>query len=198
MKKKEILKLIGMNRIINRNENLLTMTRKRNISIDIERIFPDIRELKDEFKVLQDELKEALKETEECKNYIKTSDCNHEVRLSYDDRFGGFTVCAFCKEKIPGKGWGNWSLSSNRNKYCVNLYSKHQYEEELDDIPGYEIEQAYEIVENILKTKEDDEQVDLVQEFKKLNLPYCTINEEKKIIKLLTGQKAIIIYLILK
>lgn len=144
--------------------------------------FPDIDELKEEFDILGQEVKDALDETENCKEYIKGSCCNHEVRLKHFGTFWSHSTCVFCDKRILSNDCINWEYSINRNKYCVNLIAKYQDDEDYDNIPdGYTNEQVYEIINNILKDKKDDEEVDLVQEFKKLKLQNCKINEEKKV-----------------
>lgn len=78
-----------------------------------------------------------------------------------------------------------WSISSNINKYFVSLPNKYQEGDygEKYEIDGYTREDAYKIISYILKNKDDDEEVDLVQEVKLLNLKNVNINEEKKVKK---------------
>ena len=186
MKKIEIMQLIEANTIITKNNDLLSITRDsrfNNMPINKKHWFPHIEELKDDFEILSKEVQSAMDETEKWKKHIQNSNCSHEIRLKYNDPFGHSSKCIFCGKVAMSNNWANWSYSINRNKYCVDLLAKYQpYDEEYSYIPdGYTKEQVYAIIMNILKNKKDDEEIDLVQEFKKLNLPNCAINEEKKV-----------------
>ena len=185
MKKSEILKLIEANKTIKKNCALLSLTRDKMVKtllIDKEYWFPNIDELKEEFDVLREEVQSSLDETANCKKYIQSMGCKHEVRLKYFGLFGGDSRCIFCDEIIAPNNCTSFEYSINRNKYCVDLVAKYQDYDDYDDVEdGYTDEGVYEIIINILKDKEDDEEIDLVQEFKKLNLKNCKINEEKKV-----------------
>lgn len=185
MKKSEILKLIEAKKIIKKNGALLSITRDKvvkSLLIDKEYWFPNIDELKEEFDVLRKEVQSALDETIACKKYIQSSGCKHEVRLKYFGLFGGDSRCIFCGEIIDPDNCISFEYSINRNKYCVDLVAKHQIYDDCDDVEdGYTEEDVYEIIIDILKDKKDDEEIDLVQEFKRLNLKNCRINEEKKV-----------------
>jgi len=186
MKKREILALIEANRTINKNDSILSITRDDRFSslIDRKYWFPDIEELKDEFNILGEEVQEALDETNNCKEYIKNSGCSHEIRLQHYGFIVSHSNCVLCGRSYISDNCRNWEYSINRNKYCVNLIAKYQDDEDCDYVPdGYTNEEVYEIIINILKDKEDDEEIDLVQEFKKLNLPNSEVNEEKRVIE---------------
>lgn len=185
MKKSEILKLIEANKIIKKNCALLSITRDnvvKTLLIDEKYWFPNIDELKKEFDVLREEVQSALDETANSKKYIQGSGCKHEVRLKYFGLFGGDSRCIFCDEIIAPNNCTSFEYSINRNKYCVDLIAKYQVDEDYNDVEdGYADEDVYEIIIDILKDKEDEEEIDLIQEFKKLNLKKCKINEEKKV-----------------
>lgn len=185
MKKYEILKLIEANEIIKKNNDLLSITRDKrfeNILIDKECWFPNIEELKNEFNILAEEVQNALDETIFYKKYIENSGCNHEIRLEHFGLFSHHSRCILCGKIATGDNCISWEDSINRNKYCVDLVAKYQDDEDYDYVSdGYTNEQVYKIIINILKDKKDDDEVDLVQEFKKLNLQNCKINKEKKI-----------------
>ena len=185
MKKSEILKLIEVNKIIKNNSEILSITKERENSRfqkDKKYWFPDIEELKEEFDTLREEVQEALEEVEVCKNYIQNCNCNHDVRLEHYGLFSNSSKCIFCSQYIEGDNCCNFEYSINRNKYCVTLVAKYQDDDDYGYVSdGYTNEQVYEIIINILKDKELDEEVELVQEFKKLNLHNCKINDEKKV-----------------
>ena len=107
--------------------------------------------------------------------------CTHDVRLTHYGLFTDSYKCVLCDEYIESDNNVTWNLSKNRNKYCVNLIAKYQEGEDYGYVSeGYTKEDVYKIILNILKNRGDDEDIDLIQEFKKLNLKNCDINEEKK------------------
>lgn len=185
MKKSEILKLIEVNKIIKNNSDLLSITKERENSRfqkDKKYWFPNIEELKEEFNILSIEVQEALNEVDVCKQYIQNSNCNHDVRLEHYGLFGSHSKCIFCNKSIESDNCCNFEYSINRNKYCVTLVAKYQDDDDYGYVSdGYTDEQVYKIILNLLKDKDMDEEVDLIQEFKKLDLHDCKINDEKKV-----------------
>lgn len=186
MKKVEILKLIEVNKKINENKNLLSIIEDasfKRILIDKEYWFPNIEELKHEFKILENEVQKALDETSTNKKYIENCSCSHEVRLNHYGLFWNTSHCVLCDESIPSDNLVNWEYSKNRNKYCVILDDKHQYDDDGYYMikEGYTNTQVIEMILDIIMDKNDEDEIDLIQEFKKLNLKKCKINEEKKI-----------------
>lgn len=185
MRKKEILNLIEHNQIIKRHNNLLSIIKDeyyKNRFLDKKYWFPDIEQLKEEFSILGKEISQSLEETIVSKKYIQSNCCHHEVRLEHYGLFCSNYECVFCGKNIVGDNCINWEYSTNRNKHCVSLVAKYQNDDDYGYISkGYTNEDIYEIIINILKDKEIEEEVDLIQEFKKLNLLNCTINEDKKV-----------------
>lgn len=176
MKKFEIMKIIELNRIIDNNKKFYALRDRY--------YFPRIKELEKEFDVLSQEVDYALNQTKECEKYIHDCNCNHQVRLEYYGLFSNTYKCVFCGEYISGKNCVNWEYSINRNKYCVDLVAKYQDDEDYGYVSnGYTKEQVYGIIVDILKNKKDDEEIDLIKEFKLLNLINCNINEEKKVLE---------------
>ena len=96
--------------------------------------------------------------------------CNHDIRLEERSFLGAIYTCVFCKEKIYSDNCCNFNLSDNRNKQFVCLS---------DDF--YNEQKILEIVINILNDKEDEEEINFLEEFKKLKLKYCTIYNERKV-----------------
>lgn len=182
MKKIDILNIINANRILNQNNKTLSITRDKrfpNIKIDEEFWFPEIEELKKEFNILKKEIKDAQEESKKCQMIINKSKCNHEVRLKHFGIFGSHSNCIFCNKTIMADNCVNWEYSVNRNKHCVDFISKYQDDEDYDYIEeGYTKEEIYLLIEKILESKQDDEEIDLVQELKQLNLDKCTIIDE--------------------
>lgn len=183
MTKQLLLNLIEANEIINKNKNILSIINYQSIEeIKNKKYwFPDIEELKDEFNILSKEIEESLTKITNAKNYIKNSNCNHEIRLEHYGLFGSHYKCIFCGKSIAGDNCVNWEYSNNRNKYSVSLVAKYQEDDDYGYISsGYTQEQCYELIIDLIKEKKDDEEIDLIKEFKKLNLSNCHINEEPK------------------
>ena len=188
MKKKDLLKLIEAKYKIINNEKLVEFTERsagnfRWYQKKEEDWFPKIDDLENEFNILKKEVKLALKETKEAKDVINNFECNHDVRLNYYELFSNTSKCIFCDEYIHGDNVSNWEYSKNRNKYCVILDDKIQFDSDGDDYiidNGYTINQVLEIILDIIKDKNDEDDIDLIQEFKKLNLINCKINDQKK------------------
>lgn len=184
MKKVEIIKLIEANIAINKNKELLSMIMDKRFGKVRDKYywFPKIEELKKEFDILSQEIESSIKENNINEKIIKECNCDHSVRLKYYGLFGGSFKCVFCDKYISSDNCINWENSINRNKYCVDLVAKYQEDEDYGNITnGYTKEQIYEIILNSIKDKKDDEEIDLIQEFKHLNLINCNINEEKKV-----------------
>ena len=183
MKKIEILKLIESRLSIEKNNKLLSITKYENNDRYLKpecRWFPNIPDLKEEFDVLKEEVKDALDENKKNESFIQ-SVCTHDVRLTHYGLFTDSYKCVLCDEYIESDNNVTWNLSKNRNKYCVNLIAKYQEGEDYGYVSdGYTKEDVYKIILNILENRDDDEDIDLIQEFKKLNLKNCDINEEKK------------------
>lgn len=182
MIKSELISIINANRIINKNKDILSVVKNRKIS-DKDRWFPKIDDLKEEFDILSKEVENSLVESKKYEKIIQNKSCNHEVRLEHYGLFGSHTtVCIFCGKSISSDNCVNFEYSINRNRYCVNLIAKYQDDDDYLDVSrGYTNEDVYKIIMNILKSKKDDEEVDLIQEFKKMNLKHCRINEEKTV-----------------
>lgn len=187
MKKMEILNLINAKKVIQKNKKLLSLiTSKYDILLSEEHWFPNIPELSNEFDILKKELKEALCETEQMiVEYNKlTKKCKHEVRLEHSGIFNSrYYQCIFCGKNINGVNNEKWEESININRRCVNLLYKYYcdedgYEEILKE-DAYTYEDIIDIIEKILQNKEMDEEIDLVDEFKNLNLKHCSINDKK-------------------
>lgn len=184
MKKFEILKLININKTINKNKELISIAKDKKfggITLPKKYWLPNIKELQEEFNVLSREIQNALDVTESCKKHLENSRCDHQIRLKHYGLFWNHSRCVLCRDTIFSDNCINFEYSINRNKYYVDLIAKEQDNDDYNySSSGYKNEQVYEIIMNILKNRNDDDEIDLVQEFKKLNLANCKINEEKK------------------
>ena len=117
-----------------------------------------------------------IEKSEVAHKLIKSINCTHDVRLTHYG-LGETHCCVFCGETIWGDSISNWELSQYRNSHCVNLDNINQ--SEADRNGGYSKYEVFEIIKDIVKDKDDEDEIDLVEEFSKLNLPYCEINNKK-------------------
>lgn len=179
MKKKDLLKLIEAKQKIIDNKKLVDFIGTRND----DKLFSEINVLKNEFNILKKELIDAREDTKQAKDVINSFDCNHDVRLNKFWLFGSTSYCIFCDKGITSDNNCNWEYSKSRNKYCVILDDRDQDDDDgyymIED--GYTITKVFEIILDIIKDKEDEEEIDLIQEFKKLNLERCVVNDQKKV-----------------
>jgi len=199
MTKKEILKIIEMELFIINNNKIMKIPEpydNSNIRIDESMWFPNIPELKSDFDILKKEIKKVIGIIDEYRlelNKIKREiTCNHTIREFYNYGFCNTSKCIFCNKIINGDNVKNGNTiynDINRNKNCV-MIQMQDYDEDGHLINGYTIKQVYEIIKEILKDKQDDEGIDFIKEFKKLNLKYCEIDErplEKEYYVLIIG-----------
>lgn len=187
MKKKEILHLINKinkaNNFIKNNSKLLTITRPFS---DENMWFPNIPELKDEFAILKEEVKEVQINSNKQKEILEEAKnhCNHEIRLEYYGDIVSSYQCAICGKTIHPDNYFSWGDSINRNRHCVILPAKEQIDEDgfsYELRSGYKKEQIISIILELLKYKNDEDEIDLIDEFKKLNLPSSKIIDKKLI-----------------
>lgn len=186
MKKKDILKLINAKQVIAKNQNLLATIQDKIYSstfYESEKFwFPNIPELQDYFAVLKKELLDAKKQTDEATSLIKETKCSHEVRLNYHSLFSSSNICVLCGHYSSSDNCISFRESSYRNKHTVTFPAKYQS----DDDGPYEVEngqtneELLNIILSILEPYSPEDEVDLVEEFGKLDLKGMTLNQEKR------------------
>lgn len=185
MKKKDILRIIELNKKITANKNLISLTRHKQfpiIEFEEEYWFPDIPDLKSEFETLKQEIKEAISENEISNEELKqlTESCTHDIRLQANSFMISTSTCVFCKKTIYGDNTSNGNTiynDINRNRNCV-MFTEDRYDENYEDyIEGYSFNDVYSILLKILENKNDDEDIDLISELKQLKLDKCFIDE---------------------
>ena len=198
MKKKDILRIIELNKTISKNQKLISITRHErfpSIKIDEEYWFPDITDLKEEFDILKQEIKDAIEENKTAFDELKelTKNCNHDVRLQANSFMVSSSTCVFCQKSIYGDNTSNANTiynDINRNRGCV-MFTEDRYDENYEDyIEGYTFQEVYNIILKLLENKNMDEEIDLKEELKKLNLDKCHIDErpfEKEYYVLIIG-----------
>jgi len=185
MKKKDILKIIELNKTLAKNQNLILLTKHpqiTSIEFDEEYWFPDIPDLNDEFNILKQEIKKAIKENQISLQDLKqlTKDCHHEVRLQANSFMISTSTCVFCKKTIDGDNTSNSNTiynDINRNRNCV-MFTEDRYDENYEDfIEGYTFNDVYDILLKIIENKSDDEEINLITELKQLKLNKYYVDE---------------------
>lgn len=173
MTKLELLKLVNMLKYYQSTKKITKI--ENNIKYD-RSIFPDIPELNDDFNVLTNEIKNIIEKREIIKNEIDsiTKECNHEIRLVYYGLFSDSYKCPMCGKALSDS---DFDLTNKLRSHCVLLPSKDQYE--INDIKdGYDFKLVYNVILDILKDKDDSEDINLIKEFANLHLKYCEIKNE--------------------
>ena len=161
MKKREYIEYINALKLLKYYNN-------KNIDLDIEK---ECNELEDNLD-LKNRIEQIKVRVNENKLIIKNfkCNCNHDIRLEYRGILGYIYTCVFCGEEIYGDNCCNFNLSDNRNKQFVSLPDDY-----------YNKEKVFEIVMNILNDKEDEEEINFLEEFEKLKLKFCTIYNKRKV-----------------
>ncbi len=195
MTKKEFLEFYYAKKYLKENDSLIALTEIRSKMYDgrikvspleEDKWLPKYDDLKDEFDILQKELKEVYDEAnkqKEIRDRIIKS-CKHEVRREAPEAYGfgysTFYYCVFCGKRISKNHV--WKDSININNHAVNLLADMYYD--ADGYPckvdgGYSLEEVYNIIKQIVSNLQDDETIDFIKEFTKLNLENCTITDKK-------------------
>ena len=167
MKKKELLKIIEKvietDKVTKKSSKILTITtyETTNVTKDESMWFPNIEELKDEFEILKKEIKEVQVNLDKSREIIREikKNCKHEIRIEYFGNYIDGYQCAIC---------GKMFYPSLENSTNIDNFAYIECE-------GYEKEQILNIILEILKHKDDEEEIDLIAEFKKLKYPNCEI-----------------------
>lgn len=188
MLKKEIIKAIDNNILIKNNEDILDITKyelnisgvPRKCDKDESEWFPEVEGLKEEFDVLKREVVDTKNRVDIAKNELKNLKCDCKVRLYYNALFMSYSKCVLCGKTFNDENVINGNTiynSKNRNRQCVMI--KGEYEDDDVYCAGYKKEGVYPIIKNILKDKMDDEEINFINEFKKLNLIDVKIDERE-------------------
>ena len=195
MTKKEFLDLYYAKKFLKENDGLIALTEIRtklyNGGIKVsplkeDKWVPECDALKEEFATLKKELIEVRKKADKQKEIRDKiiKDCKHEVRREVSETYGfGYDIfyyCVFCGKRIHKSPV--WKESINVNNHAVNLLGDMYYD--ADGYPckvdgGYSKEAVYKKIKQIVKNLNDDETIDFIKEFTKLNLKNCTITDKK-------------------
>jgi len=111
---------------------------------------PNIDDLKQDLEILKNEVKEIENKYKNALNELESYECDHSVRfVTYHD-FGATHKCIFCGKTIYDD---NDCIKLNDEEYKL----------------GCEFKTVFRIVKNILKDKDDNEEIDFISEFEKMN-----------------------------
>lgn len=184
MKKKEIVNLIHAQEVIELHQDLLSTIKVQRLNIEEGEKFwyPNIPEFKEYFEILKKEVLQAKKEALESEKIAQEIDCSHEVRLKYHGLFNCYCKCVLCKKHISSDNSISFKESNYRNKHTVTFPAKYQSD---DGVP-YEVKngktmlEVRKIILEILKNFQEEDEIDLVEEFSKLKIAKMEINKEKR------------------
>lgn len=185
MKKKEIIKLIQAKKVIEQHQGLLSTIKFNRFDTeeDEKYWYPNIPELKEYFDILKKEILQAKKETLENEKIIQKMNCSHEIRLKHFFFLGNYCKCVLCGKEISSDNNISFKESNYRNKYTVTFEAKYQCDGEGEpcEIKTGKTElEVQKIILDILKNFQDENEVDLVEEFSKLKIENMEINKEKR------------------
>ena len=183
MKKKDIINLINAKRIIEKNYHLLKSIKTIDGYLPEEEWFPHNEKYQEQFNILKKEILEAIVETPKAKRIASSIKCNHEVRLTHWHILGSEYECVICGKTVSSDNLVNWFQSIYRNKHTVSFYDKNQKDEygyKYTVESGKTKEEVINMILNILAKYNDDDEIDLVDEFSKLNILGMEINKEPR------------------
>ena len=183
MKKKDIINLINAKRIIEKNYHLLKSIKTIDGYLPEEEWFPHNEKYQEQFNILKKEILEAIVETPKAKRIASSIKCNHEVRLTHWHILGSEYECVICGKTVSSDNLVNWFQSIYRNKHTVSFYDKNQKDEygyKYTVESGKTKEEVINMILNVLAKYNDDDEIDLVDEFSKLNILGMEINKEPR------------------
>lgn len=168
MNKEELKKIIATN--ITRLENQKSEDLIKQYENKYNQ-FQNIPELKKEFKILKQEIIQRKEKLHQAEKTIKNYNCNHEIRLEYTGNGWIKTTykCIFCGKYI-----------NEINTPFISLIAQEQYDNYIEN--GYTEEIIYKIIEFITEHSSTND-IDIIKEFKNLQLENCEIFYPKNKIK---------------
>lgn len=171
MKKKEIINFINNKNIIY-NSKILPLYNCCSCNSRYEELFDELLKSHNDILIQYEKEKKA---NQEYNKFISSNICDHPIRNKVIDDDEKYWLdreptycyqCIFCKHKIPiDIKYADWFQKHYYND-CVYL-----------DISNNEI---FSIILEILNSKHDNDEIDFVKEFQKLNLENCIINANSR------------------
>ena len=182
MKKKDIINLINAKSIIKKNYNLLKPIKTSDGYLPEERWVPSVEKYKEQFDILKSEILDSINETKIAESVVDNIKCDHEVRLKHCGTFWSESECVFCGKSVSSDNLIDWFQSIYRNKHTVSFYDKHQRDEDgyYTAENGKTKDEVIDMILRILAKYNDNDEVDLVSEFSKLNISGMEINKEPR------------------
>ena len=208
MKKKDILMLIEYQK--NLLESTIGIQKERFCNKDflenpLEGLYPDIKDLEEEFAIISKEFKLIIDKRNKCLEYIKKNKqevkrvkCSHPIIFEYNYGIGCVTECAVCGKK---NAYNPNSVSliryNNDIENCAgvgyNYYALNSNKEKIE-----EYLRLYNLIHGMLLDKSENEEIDFTRLFaenhEKYNIGSIYINSPKKECKkilIITGTNAI-------
>lgn len=182
MKKKDIVDLINAKEIIKKNSNLLKPIKTDDGYLPEEEWVPNIEKYKEQLNILKNEISETIKESKQAQSVVDNIKCSHEVRLKHRETFGSQYECVICGKYASSDNHIDWFQSIYRNKHTISFYDKYQEDED-----GYYIyengktkDEVIDMILRILAKYNDEDEIDLVNEFSKISIPEVEINLEPR------------------
>ena len=175
MKKRDIIYLINADRTIKNNKPLIESFSKL--------YFPNIDELKPSFEILKKEIEEIKRESEDAKTVMDETMCSHDVRIE-SSNIGIFNIeknyCPLCQKSfLKGYSWFDpIDKDSHTAIFKPKYYEDDDWYEELED--GYSSDEVIEYILKIIEPYEAEDEIDLVEEFSKLQLKGTTIDKTRR------------------
>ena len=190
MKKKDIKKVLFAYDNINNLSILVSYTKTNGFSSiydkDEKLWLPFLEGFEEEMDILKDEIREARASYDKALEDKKM--CSHDIRIETVEDDGGFCLspthrCALCGAVVNTNY--SWYLSDGRNNYTVTVKNKNQFDGDYWYIydKGLDRGEVINYVMSFLDKYEDDDEVDLVEEFSLLDLQKdITVNKKKRIL----------------
>lgn len=171
MIKKEIIEFIKNKNIIN-NSKILPLYNHCSSNSKYEKMFTQLLNSHDDLLKQYENEKKAL---QEYNKFISSNLCNHQVREKVIDDDEKYWLdieptycyqCIFCKHKIPVK-------KENADWFQKHFYNNCVYLEKINF-------NIFNFISDLLKDKQDYEEIDFVKKFKNLDLDNCLVNDEER------------------
>lgn len=198
MTKEYFIKLLELKKYEDKHEEIIQHLEYRFMNNDeinydkIDEIFPNIESLKEEYKILKEEIIAKLIEynnykklEQTCKHLVRVRECDIRSCLGSEN-----DICVFCGREFPVYNYTKYDNDENikyalfRGIQNVTKNAGFGMSDELEFENNYSINDIHAIITKIL-TNYNDKEIDLVNEIEKLKLDKSSIIRPKNKIKIL-------------
>ena len=172
MKKKDIIRLLEYRKSI--YESNIGKSKNYWITIDelenpLKDLYPDIKELQEEFAIIDKEFKQIRDERRKHEEYIKNSEeevkkiyCDHPIIFKNRFELGSECHCALCNQETYEKEKRVRLVRYDPECEIDSYYILNTYNEKVS-----EYYRLYYIIKNMLQDKDDEEEIDFTKLFNK-------------------------------